>query len=204
MKALHGPEMAKFSVALVSALVGTFVMRAALQGDRRLVAAGLPAREAIAARLAVLAAAIAIVVPVAALATAADVAPASWPRVVVALLFAGWIYGAIGALAGALLDRLSATYAILFLLLTDLSVVQTPMFHPRPAHVAWLLPGYGPTRLMLDGGYSTTFHASVALALALAWAAGLTIAVAAVLRRTLAGLYRSIPQAGILRKEQRS
>ena len=29
MKALHGPEMAKFTVAFVAALVGVFVMRAA-------------------------------------------------------------------------------------------------------------------------------------------------------------------------------
>src|SRR6266508_3591721 len=54
MKALHGPEMAKFTVAFVAALVGVFVMRSALQGDRRLVVAGLRAREVVAARLFVL------------------------------------------------------------------------------------------------------------------------------------------------------
>ena len=38
MKAIHGPEMAKISIAFVAALVGVFVMQSALQGDRRLVA----------------------------------------------------------------------------------------------------------------------------------------------------------------------
>ena len=57
MKALHGPEMAKFSVAFVAALVGVFVVQAALQGDRRLVVAGYRAGETLLARLLVVASA---------------------------------------------------------------------------------------------------------------------------------------------------
>ena len=186
MKDLHGPEMAKFSVAVVSALVGTFVMRAALQGDRRLVAAGLRARDAIAARLAVLAAAVAIAVAVSALATSLNFSPVSWAPVIPALLLVGLTYGAIGALAGALLDKLAATYLILFLLLTDLSLVQTPMFHAEPLAYAWLLPGYGPTRLMLDGAFSGGFDAAGPLALALTWLASLSIALCVALRRAVA------------------
>ena len=192
MKALHGPEMAKFTVAFIAALVGVFVMRASLQGDRRLVVAGFRPHEAVVARLLVLAAATGIAAAVSALVTAFSFSPASWPPVLAALALIGLIYAAIGALVGALLDRLAATYLILFLVLADLSVVQTPMFHAAPSRLAPLLPGYGPTRVMLEGAFSHTFNAGNALLLALAWALCLGIAVYLVLRRAL-GAQEPVP-----------
>jgi hypothetical protein len=185
MKALHGPEMAKFTVAFVAALVGVFVMRAALQGDRRLVVAGLRARQVVAARLVVLLTATTVAVVVAAAAIALNFSPASWLSVVGALMLTGLIYGAIGALVGLLLDKLAATYLILFLVAADLSVVQTPMFHASPSRFAPLLPGYGPTRVMLEGAFAPTFKAGVPLLIALAWAVGLNLAAYVVLRRAL-------------------
>jgi hypothetical protein len=185
MKALHGPEMAKMSVAFVAALVGVFVMQSALQGDRRLVLAGMPARQAVLARLAVLASATGVVVAAAASVMAIEFTPASWPAVIAALTLTGLIYAAIGALAGALLDKLPATYLILFLALTDFGVVQTPMFHATPVSGAWLLPGYAPTRVMIDGAYSPTFHAGGELLLAVGWLAALSLAVYLLLRRAL-------------------
>lgn len=184
MKALHGPTMASFSVAFVAALVGVFVMQSALQGDRRLVAAGLRAGEAVFARLLVLSAATLLVVAVSAV-TALDSTPASWPPLIAALVLTGLIYAAIGALAGVILDKLAATYLILFLVLTD-SIVQTPMFHAAPGRFAVLLPGYAPTRVLIDGAFSHTFHAAADLLLALAWAAALALAVYLVLRRAVA------------------
>ena len=185
MKDLHGPEMAKLAVAFVAALVGVFVMQSALQGDRRLVVAGYRASETVLARLLVLITATGLAVSVAALAMALDFRPASWPPVIAALLLTGLIYAAIGALAGALLDKLAATYLILFLVMSDLSVVQAPMFHATPGRFAALLPGYGPTRVMLEGAYSQTFNADSELLLALAWAATLAFTVYFVLRRRL-------------------
>lgn len=185
MKALHGPEMAKFAVAFVAALVGVFVMQASLQGDRRLVAAGLGRRQAVFARLVVLITATTVVVAVSALVMRIGFAPASWPPVLAGLFLIGLIYAGIGALAGTLLDRLAATYLILFLGMTDLGVVQTPMFHAAPVRFAWLLPGYGPTRVMLDGSYATRFAAGGELAVALVWTVALALAVFFVLRRAL-------------------
>ena len=185
MRAIHGPEMAKISSAFVAALVGVFVMQSALQGDRRLVVAGFRAGEAVLARMLVVLAGTGIAVTVAAVVTGYSVAIASWPPVIAALALVGLIYAAIGALLGALLDKLAATYLILFLALTDLGVVQTPMFHASPARFAWLLPGYGPTRVMFDGAYSGQFHAGGDLLIAVVWAAGLALAVYIVLRRAL-------------------
>jgi hypothetical protein len=175
MKLVHGPEMAKISVAFAAALVGVFVMQSALQGDRRLVAAGLRAREVITARLTVIAAATALVVAVAVAVTAVSFTPAHWPPMIAALILIGLIYAGTGALAGALLDKLPATYLILFLVMTDLGVVQTPMFHAAPPRLAFLLPGYAPTRMMLDAAFARSFYATDDLLIALGWliAAGL-------------------------------
>jgi hypothetical protein len=116
---------------------------------------------------------------------AIDFTPASWAVVIAALLLTGLTYAAIGALAGALLDKLPATYVILFLAMTDFGVVQTPMFHATPVSGAWLLPGYAPTRVMLDGAYAHTFQAGGELLIALGWVAALTTAVFVVLRRAV-------------------
>jgi len=185
MNELHGAGMGGVVVAFVAALLGVFVMRSALQGDRRLVVAGLRPGETVLARLLVLVSGTALVVAVSAVVTALNFDAASWAPLLGSLLLLGLIYAAIGALAGALLDKLAATYLILFLVMTDVGVVQTPMFHVTPADLAVLLPGYGPSRVMYDAAFSTTFHASTELLLSLGWTAALAIAVAVVLRRAV-------------------
>ena len=185
MKALHGPGMAGLMVAFLAALLGVFVMRSALAGDRRLVVAGFPARDAVLSRLLVLVGLTLVAVVVSALMLGLVLTPASWPAVIAALVLMGFVYAAIGALVGALLDKLAATYLILFLVMTDLGVVQSPMFHATPASYAWLLPGYPVDRLLFAGAFSPSFHAAGALLLTLAWLGALSVAVVAVLRRAV-------------------
>ncbi len=185
MKELHGAGMGGFAIAFCAAVVGVFVMQSALQGDRRLVVAGYRPGETVIARLVVLGAATALVVAVAAVTTALNFSPASWAPFLAALILLGLTYAAIGALAGAVLDRLAATYLMLFLVMVDVGVVQTPMFHETPGQGAWLLPGYGPSRVMYDGAFSETFHASGALVIALGWLAALGLGVYFVLRRAV-------------------
>ena len=184
MRDVHGAVMAGNVIAFVAGLVGVFVMHSALQGDRRLVVAGFRPGEAISARLLVMAAATGLVVAVSAIVTALSFDVASWVPFIASLLIIGLMYAAIGALAGAVLDRLAATYLILFLALTDLGIVQNPMFG-TPNGGAVLLPGYGPGRLMVDGAFSTRFHAGGDLLLSLAWIGLLGGAVFVVLRRAV-------------------
>jgi hypothetical protein len=185
MRELHGAGMGGVVVAFVAALLGVFVMQSALEGDRRLVVAGFRPGETVLGRMLVLGAGTALVVAVAAVVTALNFDAASWLPLISALLLLGLIYAAVGALAGALLDKLAATYAILFLVMTDIGVVQTPMFHVTPGRLAVLLPGYGPSRVMYDAAFSGTFHASSELLLSLAWTAALAFTVAFVLRRAV-------------------
>jgi hypothetical protein len=186
MKEIHGAVMAGNVIAFVCGLVGVFVMQSALLGDRRLVVAGYRPGEAIAARLAVVAAATALVVAVSGIVTAFYFDPGSWPPFLSGLVLMGLIYAALGALAGAVLDRLAATYLMLFLAMTDLGIVQNPMFGDgNPDGWAVVLPGYGPNQVMVDGAFSSTFHAGWELLLSLAWAVALISIVAAVLRRAV-------------------
>jgi hypothetical protein len=185
MKDLHGAGMGGMTIAFVVALVGVFVMRSALEGDRRLVLAGFRSGETVLPRLLVLVSATALVVAVAVLVTAASFTPDSWPPFLAGLALIGLIYGGLGALAGAMLDKLAATYLILFLVLSDVGVVQSPMFHTTPGSFAWLLPGYGPSRLTYAGAFSESFRATGALALSLAWLVVVAVAVCAVLSRAV-------------------
>lgn len=112
--------------------------------------------------------------------------PASWGPFVAAALLTGLIYAALGALAGALLDKLAATYLMLFLALTDLGIAQNPMFGDgSPPSWAALLPGYGPGRIMVDGAFSPGFHAAGPLAIALGWSVALVVFAGLVLRRAV-------------------
>jgi hypothetical protein len=184
MRDLHGAIMAGSVIAFVAGLIGVFVMHSALQGDRRLVVAGLGPGEAIGARLAVMAAATGLVVAVSAVVTGLSFDVASWLPFLASLVLIGLLYAGIGALAGAVLDRIAATYLILFLALTDMGIVQNPMFG-TPHGGAVLLPGYGPGRVMIDGAFSTSFHAGGDLLLSLGWLCALGAAVFLVLRRAV-------------------
>ena len=185
MKDLHGAGMGGLAIAFVVALVGVFVMQSALQGDRRLVVAGFRPSETVVARLLVLFAATALVVTVTLIVTAVNFTPASWLPLIAALVLIGLIYGAIGALIGAVLDRLAATYFVLFLVMTDVGVLQSPMFATEPGRLAVIFPSYGPSRAMYDAAFSETFHASAELLLGLGWLVVLGFIVVTVLGRAV-------------------
>lgn len=185
LKQVHGAGMGGVIIAFVAALLGVFLMQSALQADRRLVVAGFRPSETVLARLAVVVGATGVVVIVALAATAMSFSPASWLPVVAALILLGLIYASIGALVGVVLGRLAATYFVLFVVMTDVGVVQSPMFRTLPGPGAWLLPGYGPARVMFDGAFSSSFHAWGALALSIAWLVALAFAVLVVLRRVV-------------------
>lgn len=185
MKELHGAGMGGVVIAFAAALLGVFVMQSALQADRRLVLAGFRPGETVIARMGVLLAATALVVAVSAIVTALNFTPNSWLPLLVAMVLIGLIYAEIGALAGAVLDKLPATFLMLFLVMTDIGVVQTPMFHETPGAFAWLLPSWGPSRVMYEAAFSTNFNAAWELLVGIGWLAALGVVVFVVLRRAV-------------------
>lgn len=186
MREIHGAIMVPITVGFLAGLVGLFVVQSALESDRRLVLAGYGTGEAILPRLAVMVSATLVVLAVSLSVTAIDFVPESWGPFVAGNLLAGLIYGLIGALAGALVGRLGGAYLMFFLPMIDIGVAQNPMFFDGdPQGWATLLPGYGPTRVLIDGAFSQGFEAGWPLAVGLLWLAGLAVAVIVLLRRSL-------------------
>jgi len=183
MRDLHGAIMVPITVGFLAGLIGLFVVRSALESDRRLVLAGYSPGEAIVPRLAVLVSATLVVLAVSLAVTAIDFIPESWGPFVAGNLLAGLI----GALAGALVGRLGGAYLMFFLPMMDIGVAQNPMFFDgSPQGWATVLPGYGPTRVLIDGAFSQSFDAGGPLAVASVWLLALSIAVVTLLRRSLA------------------
>jgi len=186
MKEIHGASMAAITVAFLAALCGAFIMRSAQSADRRLVVAGFRPIEAVLPRLAVLAAATAIVLGVSVAVTGLSFTPRSWVAFAAGNLLVGLIYACIGALAGAALGQLGATYVVLFLAMLGIGILQNPMFGDgTPGGLAHAFPDYGAARVVIDGAFSPTFHAWGDLALSLGWLAVLGLVVSFTLRGLL-------------------
>lgn len=184
MRDIHGADMAAITIAFLAGLVGVFMMRSARQADRRLVVAGFRPAEALAPRLLVLATATALVLAVSVAVTALSFTPKQWPAFIAGNLLAGLIYAMLGALAGAAVGSLGATYLMLFGAMLDLGIVQNPMFGSgAPPGWGAVLPGYGPGRLIVDAAFSSDFHAWTALAVGLGWTLALAVVLLAVLSR---------------------
>jgi hypothetical protein len=165
-----------------------FIMRSARSADRRLVVAGYSPLEAVLPRLIVLATATATVLTVSLAVTALSWTPAAWPVFILGNLLVGLSYACVGALAGAALGQLGATYVVLFLAMLGTGILQNPMFGDgTPGGLAYAFPDYGAGRIIIDGAFSATFHAWGELALAIGWLAVLVGAVGLVLRRLLQG-----------------
>lgn len=187
MREIHGAIMVPITIGFLAGLVGMFVVDSALQSDRRLVLAGYTPGEAIAPRLLVMAAATLVVLGVSIAVTALDFAPESWPPFLAGNLLAGLTYALIGALAGAVMGRIGGAYFMFFLPMLDFGVAQDPMFFDgRPPAWAVPLPGWGSSRVIVDGAFGAGFDATAGLLAALAWCAVLAALVIALLRRAVA------------------
>jgi len=183
MRDIHGATMAAITVAFLGGIVGVFIMQAAKQADRRLVLAGFRGIETVASRLVVLVGATALATAVSLLVTAKDFTPQSWLGFAAGTAAIAVTYAGIGALAGALLGRVGATYLLLFLSMIDLGVVQNPMFGSgRPPGWAVVLPGYPGMRVVIAAAFAHhNTIPTVELAGALAWVVVVSTAVVVIL-----------------------
>lgn len=186
MRDIHGASMAAITVAFVAGLCGAFIMRSSRSIDRRLVVAGFHPAEAIGPRLLVLAAATGLVVAVSTAVTSLSFRPESWLWFVVGNLLVGATYACIGAIAGAVLGDLGATYMVLFVAMLGIGVLQNPMFGSgEPGGAALLFPDWAAGRIIIDACFGRGFQAWPELGLALGWIFALGTTVTIVVRRSL-------------------
>lgn len=170
--------VAPTTAALLVGIAALFVASRSAGVDERLAAVGYRRAELLTAR-AFLLGGLAIVVAAVTLAvTAIHVAPAAPGWFVVALVLAGVTYGAVGALAGAFLNRMGGVYLLLFAPMLDIMLLGMPLAD-APAWASWL-PGHHATELALSAAFADRValtHAGWGVVVALAlWTAALATA----------------------------
>lgn len=186
MPSVHGATMAPIAIAALAALVGLFVVLDSTAGDQRAALGGLRTSALLTARLGVLAILTLTAATVSLAATALVFNPVRWPTYAAANLLLGFTYGLVGALLAPVFGRVGGVFLAFLLPFLDLGIVQSPMLHPEPSTLSKFLPGYGGSRVLLDGALTSGFDETVPLLIGLAWLAALALAVALTYRRATA------------------
>jgi hypothetical protein len=209
MPDLHGATMAPIAIASLAALIGLFVLLDSRGPDNRVALAGLRPRSMFTARLAVLTGTSMAAAAVSLLTTALVFDASRWPTYIGANLLIGLTYALIGALLAPIFGRVGGVFIAFLLPFIDLGVVQSPMLHPTPTTLSKFLPGYGGSRVLLDGALTRGFDAATPLLIGISWLIGLLVAVYTVYRRTIspavqAASTRATPSLGPTRRLPRS
>jgi hypothetical protein len=179
---MHAGTMAPVAVASLAALVGVFVVLDARAADRRLALAGQRPAVLLVARLTMVltAAAIATVVSLAVTALVFDAR--QWAVYIGGIALLAVTYALIGVLLGPVFGRVSGVFMVFLIPFLDLGIGQSPMLRGEPATWAHWLPGYGGTRVVIDGALTSGFDEVTGLAVGSAWIAVLLIAASLLLR----------------------
>jgi hypothetical protein len=194
MADVHGATMAPIAVASLAALVGLFTVLDSRDGDRRAALAGLRPGALLSARLGVLASAVLAATAISLATTALVFDAARWPTYALANVLLAFTYALIGALLAPVFGRVGGVFIAFLLPFLDVGIVQSPMLNPEPTTLSRLLPGYGGSRVLLDGALTTGFDETSPLLVGLVWLAVLTAAVAVAYRR--AGTPAHLPAVG--------
>ncbi len=184
MPQVHGATMAPIAIASLAALVGLFAMLDSRHGDRRAALAGLRPGALLSARLGVLAVAALAATAVSLAATALVFDAARWPTYAAANVLIAFTYALIGALLAPIFGRVGGVFIAFLLPFLDIGIVQSPMLNPEPTTLSRLLPGYGGSRILLDGALTTHFDETRPLLIGLTWLTVLALTVALAYRHT--------------------
>jgi hypothetical protein len=76
----------------------------------------------------------------------------NWPVYAAANVLLAFIYALIGAVLAPIVGRVGGVFLVFLIPFLDIGIVQSPMLHPEPTTLSRLLPGYGGSRVLLDGG----------------------------------------------------
>jgi hypothetical protein len=187
MPSVHGATMAPIAIASLSALIGLFVMVDSRDGDRRAVLAGLRPSALFTARLAVLGGVATLATSLSLATTALVFDPVNRPAYVASNLLLALTFVIVGALLGPLFGRVGGVFIAFLVPFLDLGIAQSPMLHQTPTAASRLLPGYGGSRVLLDGALTSGFDEAMPLLIGLSWLTCLLVVLGLVFRRSLTG-----------------
>lgn len=182
---IHAGTMAPAAVASLAALIGMFLVLDTRSADHRLTLAGIRPGALLTARITVVASAALLTVTVS-LAVVATVFDAhQWIAYAAGITLIALSYAMLGVLLGPVFGKVAGVFIAFLVPFLDLGIAQSPMLRSEPAAWAGWLPGYGATRVAMDGALTATFDETRSLLLALTWLVGLTVAAVVVFRRTM-------------------
>ena len=179
---IHAGTMAPVAVASLAALVGIFVVLDARAADRRLTLAGQRPAALLTTRLIMVLAAATVATAVSLAVTATVFDASNWGVYIGGNALLAVTYALVGVLLGPIFGRVSGTFMAFLLPFLDLAIGQSPMLRGEPAPWATWLPGYGGTRVMIDGALTSGFDEAASLAIGLGWITVLLLAATALLR----------------------
>ena len=185
MPDLHGATMAPIAIASLAALIGLFVLLDSRTADSRVALAGLRPRSLFTARLAVLTGTALVAAAVSLLTTALVFDATRWPTYIGANVLIGLTYALIGTLLAPIFGRVGGVFLAFLLPFVDLGFIQSPMLHSAPTTLSTFLPGYGGSRVLLDGALTRGFDETTPLLIGLSWLLGLLVTVGVVYRRAI-------------------
>ena len=178
MPAVHGATMAPIAVASLAALIGLHAMVDSHADDQRAALAGLRPSATLAARVVVLAVMVLVATAVSLATTALVFHAERWVTYAAANVLLALTYGLIGALLAPIFGRVGGAFIAFLLPFLDIGITQSPMLHPEPTTLSRLLPGYGGSRVLLDGALTRGFDEPVALLVGLGWLVALAVLLA--------------------------
>lgn len=175
LSSFHPANMAAIAVAMLATLAGMFVILDSSAGDRRLVLAGLRLGTLLTARLVlvVLAALTTTIVTLGLTAVVSDIR--LWVVYAGGMVLIALTYGLIGVVLAPLFGRVAGVFMAFLIPFLDIGLTQSPMLRSTPPVWAQLLPGYGGSRVLVDGAVAPVFNQSGPLLLALVWVVVLTV-----------------------------
>jgi len=196
MPDVHAATMAPLAVASLAALIGLFVLFDNRDSDHRVALAGLTSNALLGARLVVVATTAMAATAVSMATTAIVFHPAWWPTYAAATVLIALTYALVGALLARIFGRVGGVFIAFLLPFLDLGIVQSPMLHPTPTALSQWLPGYGGSRILLDGAFTSGFDETLPLLIGLGWLVTLSAAVGLTYRRAVrpAGSSSLLPQ----------
>jgi hypothetical protein len=154
MTAFAAATMTAVSVAILSGIVGLFLVLTSEAADGRLQLAGYSGLELIVARILTLGAGVVVVSAVAVGVAIQVFEPASlWAFTAITGVL-GLTYGVVGVIVGLLFDELGGVYVMLLLPLVDVVLFQNPLASNLPEWREYL-PGYYATTALFDTAFGS-------------------------------------------------
>lgn len=147
--------MTPVTVAILSGIVGLFLVQTSQAADDRLRLAGYTATDLVVSRVGTLGLGIVVVTMASVVVAVFAFTPESTVPFVAATLLVGLTYGILGVVVGIVLGRLGGVYVMLFSPMVDVLLFQNPLATDAPEWTK-LLPSHYATNALFDAAFTSS------------------------------------------------